>query len=102
MNEIFLSIAKGLEQAAAGYRRLAENQKEVSKNEPKPEPQVAAEAPKQVPEVSIEDVRAVLAAKSQDGKTKEVRELLLKFDAGRLSEVKPENYPALLEAAKTL
>ena len=51
---------------------------------------------------SIEDVRAVLADKSAAGKTAEVRALLYKYDAGKLSGVKPEDYPALLEEAKLL
>ncbi len=52
--------------------------------------------------VSIEQVRAVLAEKSADGKTAEVKALLYKYDAGKLSGVKPEDYPALLEEAKKL
>ena len=47
-------------------------------------------------------MRAILAEKSADGKTAEVKALLTKFDAGKLSGVKPEDYPALLEEAKKL
>ena len=54
------------------------------------------------PSISIEQVRAVLAEKSADGKTAEVKALLYKYDAGKLSGVKPEDYPALLEEAKML
>jgi len=54
------------------------------------------------PTVSIDQVRAVLAEKSADGKTAEVKALLNKYDAGKLSGVKPEDYPALLEEAKKL
>lgn len=53
-------------------------------------------------QISIEDVRAVLAAKSQDGKTREVKALLMKYDAGKLSGVKPEDYPMLLKEAEAL
>ena len=53
-------------------------------------------------EVAVEDIRAVLAQKSQDGKTKEIKALLGKFGAVKLSAVKPENYPALLQEAKVL
>ena len=52
--------------------------------------------------ISIEQVRAVLAEKSAEGKTAEVKALLYKYDAGKLSGVKPEDYPALLEEAKKL
>lgn len=53
-------------------------------------------------QVTIYQVRAVLAEKSGDGKTQEVKELLYKYDAGKLSGVKPEDYPALLEEAMNL
>jgi len=54
------------------------------------------------PAVTIDQVRAVLAEKSGDGKTAEVKQLLYKYDAGKLSGVKPEDYAALLEEAKKL
>lgn len=54
------------------------------------------------PQVTIDQVRAVLAEKSGDGKTAEVKSLLFKYDAGKLSGVRPEDYAALLEEAKKL
>lgn len=54
------------------------------------------------PQVTIDQVRGVLAEKSGDGKTQEVKALLLKYDAGKLSGVKPEDYAALLEEAMKL
>lgn len=53
-------------------------------------------------EVTVEDIRAVLAQKSQDGKSKEIKELLGKFGAVKLSAVKPEDFPALLQEAQVL
>jgi len=53
-------------------------------------------------EVTLEQVRAVLAEKSGDGKRQAVKELLFRFDAGKLSGVKPEDYAALLEEANKL
>ena len=53
-------------------------------------------------EISIEEVRAVLVAKTQAGKRREVKELLLKYDSGKLSGVKPENYAALMADAEAL
>lgn len=52
--------------------------------------------------VSVEDIRAVLAQKSQDGKSKEIKELLGKYGVAKLSAVKQEDYPALLAEAKVL
>lgn len=53
-------------------------------------------------EVTVEDIRAVLAQKSQDGKSKEIKELLGKFGAVKLSAVKPEDFPVLLQEAQVL
>lgn len=53
-------------------------------------------------QVTIDQVRAVLAEKSGDGKTQEVKALLFKYDAGKLSGVKPEDYAALMEEATKL
>ena len=52
--------------------------------------------------VSIEEIRAVLASKSQDGKTAEVRALLQKFGANKLSEISEEVFPDLLKEAGEL
>ena len=52
--------------------------------------------------VAIEDVRAVMAQKTQEGKSKEIKELLQKYGAVKLSAVAPEHYPALLKEAKVL
>lgn len=69
---------------------------------------VKAEAPAQfepVPEpkpVTLEQVRAVLAERSRAGHTAEVRELLLKHGAAKLSEIDPTEYPGLLAEAEAL
>ena len=52
--------------------------------------------------VAIEDVRAVMAQKTQEGKSKEIKELLQKYGAVKLSGVDPAHYPALLKEAKVL
>ena len=52
--------------------------------------------------VAIEDVRAVMAQKTQEGKSQEIKDLLQKYGAVKLSGVNPEHYPALLKEAKVL
>ena len=52
--------------------------------------------------VSLEQVRAVLADKSQQGLTAEVRTLLEKYGAPKLSQIDPANYAALLADAEQL
>ena len=54
------------------------------------------------PEVSLEEVRAVLAEKSSAGHTDEVRKLLQDFGAAKLSAVDPKDYAALKAKAEVL
>lgn len=52
--------------------------------------------------LTLEEVRAVLAEKSRAGHTAEVKELLNKHGADKLSEIDPMEYPALLADAEVL
>lgn len=52
--------------------------------------------------ISIEDVRAVLALKSQDGKQKEVKALIQKYGANKLTDLEPTCYKDLLKYAEEL
>ena len=54
------------------------------------------------PELMLEDVRAVLAEKSRTGLTAEVRALLKKYGAAKLSEIDPANYEALMKDAEVI
>lgn len=98
MNEIYLTIADGFEKLAAGYRALADTVSVPAEMVAAP----VAETPAETTEITIEELRAVLAAKSEAGKRKEVKDLLLKYDSGKLSGVKKSDYAALLADARTL
>lgn len=52
--------------------------------------------------ISLTDVRAILAEKSRNGYTADVKALLLKFGADKLSDIKPDDYEALLAEAEVL
>ena len=52
--------------------------------------------------LALEDVRAVLADKSRAGHTAEIRELLQKYGANKLSAVDPSHYEALLKDVEAL
>lgn len=52
--------------------------------------------------VTLEDVRAVLAVKSRQGLTAEVKALIEKYGGSRLSDVKPEEYANLIQDAEEL
>lgn len=54
------------------------------------------------PALTLEQVRAVLADKSRAGHTTEIRELLKKYGASKLSLVNPKYYEALLREAEVL
>ena len=54
------------------------------------------------PMLTLEAVRAVLADKSRAGFTAQVRSLLQKYGADKLSGVAPANYKALLADAEEL
>lgn len=72
-------------------------------SEPEPsQPECTNAKAADVKAITLEQVRMVLAEKSQDGFTAEVRTLLEKHGASRLSEIDPANYTALLANAERL
>lgn len=71
--------------------------KKKTAEEPKPEPQPNAEKP-----LTLEDVRAVCADKSRKGFTAEVKAILTKHGADKLSEVDQAEYKALLAEVEVL
>lgn len=62
----------------------------------------AEEAPASEPALTLEEVRAVLAEKSRKGHTAEIRSLLQKYGADKLSQLDPVSYKALLAEAEVL
>ncbi|MBR6158463.1 MAG: rRNA biogenesis protein rrp5 [Lachnospiraceae bacterium] len=54
------------------------------------------------PKITLEQVRGVLAEKSRDGFTAEVREIIKRHGAVRLSEVEPVEYEAMIAEAENL
>lgn len=54
------------------------------------------------PALTLEEVRTVLAEKSRNGFTSEIKNLLKKYGASKLSEVDSKNYEALLKDTEEL
>ena len=52
--------------------------------------------------LTLESVRAILAEKSRSGYTDEIRALLEKHGANKLSEIDPKKYKTLVEEVKVL
>lgn len=116
MDSELLMIAQGFALVAEGIRTLAETQIKEPKDNKKPagkdvagkdvaekdKKQGKTEQEKESGKVAVEDIREVLAQKSKDGKSKEVRALLNKFGVVKLSSVEEKDYPALLLEAGAL
>ena len=75
--------------------------KGAAKNTAKKEAKPPVKQPEEKP-LALEEVRAVLAEKSRSGHTEEVRGLLAKHGADKLSEIDPAEYAALLAEAEVL
>ncbi len=69
--------------------------KAASAAEPTPAPEEAAS-------ITLEDIRGVLAKLSQGGKAAEVKGLIAKFNAAKLTEISADKYAEVLAAAKEL
>lgn len=73
----------------------------AAKNTAKKDAKPAKQEPEEKP-LTLEEVRAVLAEKSRSGHTEEVRALLNKHGADKLSEIDPVEYTVLLAEAEVL
>lgn len=94
------SLANSINSVCTAMTADPNESTEAKQTEPESIPTEPPKPPK--PSIKIEQVRAVLAGKSQAGKTVQVRELLVKFGASKLSEINPEVYSDLLTAAEEL
>lgn len=96
MSDLAMTIEE-LRSAAAAINEAANwLAEQFSSNDPIPEPTLTE------PVLTLEAVRAVLADKSRAGFTAQIRSLLQKYGADRLSAVEPTNYKALLADAEEL
>ncbi len=107
MGSELLRIAEGFSIVAEGLRGLAKAEggsktaeKDTGKTQ-KVEKRDAEKVQQENP-ATLEGIRALMAQKTQEGKSKEIKELLQKYGAAKLSAVKPEDYPALMQEAQVL
>lgn len=82
------AIVKEIRDCAASLSRIAD--------------MLAQEQPTKVAAPSLEEVRTVLGGLSQSGLTADVRELLKKHGADRLSTLDPARYADVLKEAESL
>ena len=100
MNELSQAIDE-LRRCGDALIGVADSLRELfSGNDAEAEAQPTVEAEK--PELTLEQVRAALAEKSRGGYTAQVRELLVKHGAAKLSDIAPAEYLALMADAEGL
>ena len=99
ISELDMAI-RDLRSAAATINDVADTLAEVFSTESADEAPDAATPAE--PALTLEQVRAVLADKSRKGHTAEIRSLLQKYGAAKLSGIDPANYKALLTDAEVL
>ena len=107
------SLADSLQAVADAVAQNGQEQPEQTTEEkPAQKPEKKTTAKKQEPPVetpvpepkplTLEQVRAALAEKSRAGHTAEVKALLIKHGADKLSDIDPAEYSALLAEAEVL
>ncbi len=107
MGSELLRIAEGFSIVAEGLRGLAKAEggsktaEKTQKAQPSATEKAQTETQQEKP-ATLEGIRALMAQKTQEGKSKEIKELLQKYGAAKLSAVKPEDYPALMQEAQVL
>lgn len=99
--EALSKIAEGHKLIQEGYLLLAQDNKDMT-SVPKAEELPKEELMSEGPEVTVEDVRAVLAVKTRDGKTQQVKELLNQMGADKLSSVSKDKLAELKAKAEVL
>ena len=99
ISELELAI-KDLRSAAATINEVANTLAEMFSTAEADEAPAAAAPAK--PVLTLEQVRAVLADKSRMGFTAEIRTLLQKYGAPKLSGIDPTHYEALVAEAEVL
>ena len=97
--KLLLDVVENLRNLADSLQDLHDAMIEPSVSEEK---QDEADGSKQIPKVSLEEVRGLLAKKSQEGKSSEVRTLIQSYGVTKLSEINEDDYADLFKKAEVL
>ena len=95
-------VIEELRNAAAALCSVAENLSTLSSDQAEQSATSAQTNQKAEKSLTLEAVRTVLADKSRNGHTADIRALLEKHGATKLSEIDPDKYAALLADAEAL
>ena len=90
-----------LKKTADELRSLAEQLIRIAENLYQEDKQQIKESAAKT-DLSYTDVRKILADKSRAGHTAEIKEILTQHGAGKLSEIDPKEYAAILKEAEVL
>ncbi|MGO1368544.1 rRNA biogenesis protein rrp5 [Senegalia sp. (in: firmicutes)] len=97
MKNKHLDVVKNLRNLADSIEVLAGTREEVEAPE-----NIKTETKPKKTKITFEDLRAVLAGLTREGKQQEVKELITKYGAKKLSDVPEERYSELLDKAREL
>lgn len=100
---LLADLTSAVAEVAAEFGEVKRVEKSAAETQPaenQPSETQAAEKTNAQKQPTMEEVRAVLADISRQGKTDDMKALLHKFGATRLSEIKQEDYTALVAAAR--
>ena len=95
--KLLLALGDDLRTLADSVQAVADA---IGSNGPKED--IKPEQVQEEKEITLEEVRGVLAEKSHAGFTAQIRDLLKKYGADKLSQIEPSNYKALLLDAEGL
>lgn len=93
--KLLLDVVTDLQNLAGSLQTIAEV---LASNEKAPVKKVKPKKKK----ISLEEVRTLLAQKSQAGFTSDIKKLLEKYGATKLSEIEEKDYEALMKDAEEL
>ena len=97
--KLLLDVVENLRNLADNLQDLHDVMIEPSVSEEK---QDKVDGSKQTLKVSLEEVRGLLAKKSQEGKSSEVRSLIQSYGVAKLSEINEDDYADLFKKAEVL
>jgi hypothetical protein len=100
--KLLLDVVDNMRSLADSLQAAAEAMAGNEPAEAAPKAPTSSEPKTKEKPISLEQVRAALAEKSQAGFTAEVRGLLEKYGAPKLSQIDPARYAALLADAEAL
>lgn len=91
-NGAYKTLAKGFELLAEGLRLLADRETESP----------PAESPEQQGSVTLGRICNTMHAKCDEGKRDKVKELLSKYTAAKLSDIRPDDYNCFFRELEAL